>query len=67
MGLKGSSKKLLSYVFSDVSSNIHWFGVGTGKNYYFSEVINLSNIHLSRFNCIFIVLQNCNFCSSLDW
>ena len=48
---KGSSKKLLSYAFSEVSSNIHWSGVGTGENYYLSEIINLSNIHLSRFNC----------------
>ena len=53
MGLKGSSKKLLSYAFSEVVSNIHWSGVGTGENYYLSEVINLSNIHLSRFNCIY--------------
>ena len=50
MGLKGSSKKLLFYAFSEVSNNIHWFGVGTGKNYYLSEIIDLSNI-LSRFNC----------------
>ena len=41
MGPKGSSKKLLSYAFSEISSNIHWSGVG----------INLSNIRLSRFNC----------------
>ena len=48
---KGISKKLLSYAFSEVASNIHWSGVGTGENYYLSEVINLSNIRLSRFNC----------------
>ena len=35
--------------------NIHWSGVGTGNNYYLSEVINLSNIHLLRFNCIGIL------------
>ena len=42
MGLKGSSKKILSYAFSEVSSNIHWSGVGTGENYYLSGVIILS-------------------------
>ena len=51
MGSKGISKKLLSYAFSEVSNNIHWSGVGTGEDYYLSEVINLSNIRLSRFNC----------------
>ena len=57
MGPKVSLKKLVSYAFSEVSSNIHWSGVGTEENSYLSEVINLSNIHLSnihlsRFNCI---------------
>ena len=56
MGPKGTQKKLLSYAFSEVSSNIHWSGVGTGENYYLSEVINLSNIHLSRFYCIWIFI-----------
>ena len=51
MGPKGISNKLLSYAFSEVLSNMHWSGVGTGENYYLSEVINLSNIRLSRFNC----------------
>ena len=52
MGPKESSKKLLSHAFSKVSSNIHWSRVGTGEIFYFSEIINLSNIRLSRFNCM---------------
>ena len=35
------------YVLYEVSSNIHWSGVGTEENYYLSEVINLLNIRLS--------------------
>ena len=60
MGPKGISKKLLSYAFSEVASNIHW----SGENYYLSEVINLSNIRLSRFNCTsnMILFFSINIC-----
>ena len=52
MGPKGISKNYyLMHIFSEISSNIHWSGVRTGENYYLSDVINLSNIRLSRFNC----------------
>ena len=42
--LKDLKKKLLSYAFSEIINL-----VGTGSFYYLSEVINLSNIYLSRF------------------